>query len=47
MDKQRLEEITGQFCDRYCRFARQCTNQDALDKICDKYPMNQLFELLE
>lgn len=47
MDKQRLEEITEQFCDGYCRYARECTDQDELDAVCDSCPMNHLFELLD
>ena len=47
MDKQRLEEITEQFCDKYCLYAKHCTNQDRLDGICNECPMNELFELLD
>lgn len=47
MDSQRLEKITEKFCDNYCKHADTVGNQDELDDICDKCPMNELFELLD
>ena len=40
-----IEELTGKFCDKYCKFASSAANQKQLDDICSKCPMNELFEV--
>lgn len=50
MTKQKLEELTGKFCDKYCIYARMYSSeeqQDKLDEICESCPMNEMFELLD
>jgi len=50
MTVQKLEEITGKLCDKYCIYAKIYSSeeeQDKLDDICKVCPMNGLFELLD
>ena len=47
MTKQKLEEITGKFCDKYCRFPYICGNEKQLETVCDSCPMNELFDVLD
>ena len=47
MDKQRLEEITGEFCDRYCKFQYICKDEEQLETVCEDCPMNKLVELFD
>ena len=47
MDKQQLEEITGEFCDKYCKYPLVCTKQEQLDTVCEGCPMNELLDLKE
>ena len=47
---QKLEEITGKLCDRYCIYSRIFSSeeeQEKLDDICKTCPMNGLFDLLD
>ncbi len=47
MDKKALEDLTGKFCDNYCKFACEIKDPDELDEVCNKCPMNEMFELLD
>ena len=47
LDSERLEKITGEFCDRYCKYPCKTKNQDELDEICESCPMNELADLLD
>ncbi len=47
MDKDKLEEITGIFCEKYCKYQEKFTSQSDLDDICESCPMNELAEFLE
>ncbi len=50
MTEKKLEEITGKICDRYCIYQRIFSReeeQEMLDEVCNKCPMNGLFELLD
>lgn len=47
MDSERLEKITGEFCDKYCKYPCKTKNQDELDEICESCPMNELADLLD
>ncbi len=47
MDSKKLEKITEKFCDKYCKYPCVMKDQDELDEICAKCPMNDLFELLD
>ena len=47
MDKEKLEKLTGEFCDQYCRFPYICQDEEALETVCENCPMNGLFELLD
>ena len=47
MDKQTLEELTGEFCDKYCKYPYICGTEDALDTVCEQCPMNRMVELLD
>ena len=47
MDKKVLEDLTGEFCDNYCKFPCEISDQDKLDEVCEKCPMNKMFDLLD
>lgn len=47
MDKQKLEQLTSEFCDKYCQYPNVCANEETLETVCDKCPMNEMFELLD
>ena len=47
MDEQKLEQLTGEFCDKYCQYPNVCADQGTLDKVCEKCPMKELSELLD
>ena len=50
MTVKKLEEITGKLCDRYCIHSRIFCHEDeqeTLDDICNRCPMNEMFELLD
>lgn len=47
MDKERLEELTGEFCDRYCKYPYVCTDEETLDTVCEDCPMNRMVEFLD
>lgn len=47
MNKEELEKVTGEFCDKYCRFPYICADEESLDTVCEGCPMNKLFELLD
>lgn len=46
MDKKTLEELTGEFCDNYCKYPNSCSSEDELDIVCEQCPMNRMVELL-
>ena len=46
MTEKELEELTGEFCDKYCKFPFVCTDEETLESACNVCPMNKLFDLL-
>lgn len=43
---KQLEEISGQLCDGYCKYPTLISDEDKLEEVCMKCPLNQIFELL-
>lgn len=41
-----IEELSGEFCDKYCKYACLVDNEEQLEEICNKCPMNKLFDFL-
>ena len=46
MDIQKSEELTGKFCDNYCKYPCEIKDVEKLEKICSDCPMNEMFDLL-
>ncbi len=40
-----IEELSGKFCDKYCKFVSSTTNEKQLEDICNECPMNELFDI--
>ena len=47
MTEKELENLTAEFCDKYCKFPTVCSNQETLDTVCNVCPMNKMFDLLD
>lgn len=45
MDIQKLEELTGKFCDNYCKYPCEIKDVEEFEKICSDCPMNEMFDL--
>lgn len=43
--EQAAREMAETFCDEYCRFPRQCENQEELDRHCDRCALIRLLNL--
>ncbi len=46
MVQEKVEELTEKLCDNYCRFPIEVIDQDELDNICMKCPLNEITEVL-
>ena len=44
-NKEKLQDFAERLCDKYCKYPDLTSDQDALDEICMKCPLNQIFEL--
>ncbi len=43
--EKQLQELAEKLCDGYCKYPSLISDQDELDAVCMKCPLNQIFEL--
>lgn len=44
MDREQIENICAEICDRYCKYPLFCGDEEALHGICDECPLNKLLK---
>jgi len=43
--EREAERLAEEFCDGYCRWMRECTEEDELEEKCSKCPLEKMIRL--
>ena len=43
----KLEQAAAELCDNYCKYPNKILDEDKLDEVCMKCPLNKMFDLVE